>query len=231
MSPGLVVPVLGVDACPTGWVGVALNGDSAPSAIWAKTIADLAIQVPDVAVIAIDIPIGLPDDGTRACDVAVRTAVGPRRNSVFLTPIRSALEAPTFEDANRQARAVTGAGISQQSYALRTKILEVERWVGTTTCRVCEVHPELSFATLAGRPLKTSKKTWAGARERLQLLDGADVPLESDFGVAGEKAGFDDVLDAAAAAWTGRRIAAGSAVCFAASNEIDASGRPAAIWA
>ena len=45
------------------------------------------------AVIGIDIPIGLPDTGRRQADVLAYTLVGPRRSSVFMTPVRAALEA------------------------------------------------------------------------------------------------------------------------------------------
>jgi predicted RNase H-like nuclease len=66
-----------------------------------------------VTLITIDIPIGLPDTGSRAADHAARVAVGPRWQSVFLTPIRAALEAPTYAEANegvRDALVMWGSG-------------------------------------------------------------------------------------------------------------------------
>ena len=40
----------------------------------------------------------------------------------------------------------------------------------------------------------------------------------------------DDLLDAAAAAWTARRVLAGSARPLPDPPEVDSSGRPVAIW-
>lgn len=192
---------------------------------------ELAAQTPDVDVIAIDIPIGLPDHGTRGADLAARRALGKRWQTVFLTPIRPAIEAPTYPAANRIAKEINGAGISRQAYALKEKILEVDRWISTASCDVYEAHPELSFAHLAETPLTASKKTWAGAHERERLLDGAGIRLEGDLGIAGHRAGRDDVLDAAAAAWTAQRIAAGTAACFGEPRRTEGSDRAFTIWA
>jgi predicted RNase H-like nuclease len=49
--------------------------------------------------------------------------------------------------------------------------------------------------------------------------------------VAGERAGVDDVLDAAAAFWTARRYAEGSAACHPETPEQFDDGPAAAIWA
>lgn len=106
-----------------------------------------------------------------------------------MTPVRSALQ----EEAHAAATAVNvqlaGEGISRQAYGLRTKILQVDQWVRRTRQRVVEVHPEVSFACLAGAPLNAGKSTWAGMARRRQLLAGAGIVLDDDLGLAGEKAG------------------------------------------
>src|SRR5262245_26357278 len=87
--------VLGVDACKAGWVGVALHGGAVTVHV-AKTIAALVADVEvdgHLDAIGIDIPIGLPDTGRRQADVLAYTLVGPRRSSVFMTPVRAALGA------------------------------------------------------------------------------------------------------------------------------------------
>ena len=99
--------VLGVDACPSGWVGIVVGVDSQLGAVWAKTIDQLVAEVDDLTVAAIDIPIGLPTTGVRACDREAREFLGARRSSVFFTPIRDVLEAATFEEANAVSRAMT----------------------------------------------------------------------------------------------------------------------------
>ena len=69
------------------------------------------------------------------------------------------------------------------------------------------MHPELSFAELAGAPLAETKHSPAGRARRRALLAGAGVPLPASVPGAAE----DDLLDAAAVAWSARRIAAGTA--------------------
>ena len=180
---------------------------------------------------AIDIPIGIPDHETRPADLAARKALGKKWQTVFLTPVRTAIEAHNYDEANHLAREITDAGISRQAYALRKKILEVDRWISTASCAVYEVHPELSFAHLAGAPVTASKKTWAGAHERQRLLEEAGISLEGDLGIPGLRSGRDDVLDAAVAAWTAQRIAAGGAVHFGDPQPIEGSDHAFAIWA
>jgi predicted RNase H-like nuclease len=224
--------VIGIDACPTGWVGIALAEDTKPVAVWATTIEQLIAQVDHVAIAAIDIPIGLPASAPRVADLEARKAVGVLRSSVFPTPIRPAIESETYAKANAISRTVAGVGLSRQAYGLRTKILEIDSWVQGTPLDVREVHPEVSFATLAGETLTTKKKSWAGACERRTLLAAAGIELDDDLGTAGTYAGYDDVLDAAAAVWTALRILKGQAVSFPATPETDGrTGRPIAIWA
>ena len=83
---------------------------------------------------------------------------------------------------------------------------------------------------MAGAPLRSRKTTWAGAVQRRALLAQADILLDGDLGLAGEQAGVDDVLDAAAAAWTARRVSQGSARCLPGPPEVFSDGIPSAIW-
>ena len=125
---------------------------------------------------------------------------------------------------------LAGEGISRQAHGLRAKILQVDQWVQETPLRAVEIHPEVSFACLAGVPLEASKSTWAGAARRRQLLAGAGIVLREDLGPAAEKAGVDDILDAAVAAWTARRVAGGQARPVPDSPEVFSDGLPCAIW-
>ena len=94
-----------------------------------------------------------------------------------------------------------------------------------------EVHPEVSFAMLLGQPATSPKKTWTGMRERLQALRGAGIDLD-EIGEAGRHAGVDDVLDAAAAAWSAARLVVGNGKSFPSPPERDpVTGREVAIWA
>jgi predicted RNase H-like nuclease len=148
--------VLGVDACKKGWVAVS----NELSGYFGRTIVELlaaASQHGDVAVVAIDIPIGLPVAGPRQADVLARSLVGRRASSVFSTPVRAALAAATHAEATALSVRATGKGLSQQAYALGAKILEVDQWARAAPCPVIEVHPEVCFATMAGRALSHPK--------------------------------------------------------------------------
>jgi predicted RNase H-like nuclease len=225
-----VTRVLGVDACKAGWVGI-LRTDAKLTALVAPTITQLVIQAgTPLDVIAIDMPIGLPDNAPRKADLLARAAIGRLSSSVFTTPVRAALQAPTHAEAVLINRDLTGQGLSIQAYGLRAKLFEVDEWLGRTTARVVEVHPEVSFAYLAGAPLTVRKSTWAGAERRRALLGNAGIPLTGELGLAGHAVGVDDVLDAGAAAWSALRVAQGEAISLPAPPETFADGHPAAIW-
>jgi predicted RNase H-like nuclease len=225
--------VLGVDGCREGWVGVALE-EAVAGTYFAAGIADLAAQAEadgTVAVVAIDMPIGLPDAGYRQADQLARAALGRRWPSIFMTPVRPALLADDYATASAVNRARTGNGISRQAFALRQKVLEVERWARASPRPVVvETHPELCFARLAGAPLTVRKSTWAGARLRYELLRGEGITLPAELGLAGAHAAVDDVLDAGAAAWAARRVQRGVATAMPDPPEIFSDGWPCAIW-
>jgi len=227
------VRVLGVDACRAGWVGVVL-GDGPVRAHVGATVAEVLARAEatgPVAVVAVDIPIGLPDAAVRRADRETATALGPRRSSVFVTPTRTALNAADYRAGLAANRGLGMGGFSVQAFALRPKVLEVDAWVRACGRRVVEVHPELSFARMAGAPLCESKHTWAGVHRRTDLLRAHGVAFPDDLGAAGRTAAVDDVLDAGAAAWSARRVAEGTARCLPDPPEVFSDGLPAAIWA
>ena len=205
---------VGVDAARGGWVAVVLADGRFADAALERRFPTLLERFPDANVFGVDVPVGLPEPGERRrADVEARVVVGARRSSVFFTPPRVALEARTYA----AARALVPS-TSAQGWALRKAILDVDRIDDT---RVHEVHPEVSFAVLAGSPLAFAKRTWNGQRERLRLLAGAGIELPDrlDAGVVAA----DDMLDAAVAAWTATRVARGEQVTFPAER---APGEP-----
>ncbi len=108
-------------------------------------------------------------------------------------------------------------------------MLDVEPHWHHAPQRIFEVHPELSFSTMAGSVVEEPKRTWAGQRTRARLLDEAGIRVPDELGPAGA-AGPDDILDAAAVAWSAARIAAGEQRCVPDPAERDAANRPIAIW-
>lgn len=227
-------PVLGVDACSAGWVGVLIGPEGRPSVHVAGSITDLVALVRETAepaVVAIDIPIGLPDRGGRLADAEARRQLVGKSSSVFSTLTRAAYEAGTYEQARAaNMAAADGKSASAQAYALGAKILEVDAWVrsGPRT-EVIEVHPELSFARMAGAPILARKKDEAGVRARREALDAHGVLAPAWF--RGSGFAEDDLLDACAAAWSAVRHSLGLAESFPAVPEVFSDGIPAAIRA
>lgn len=228
-------PVLGVDACPSGWVGVVLDTERRASVFVAATIEDLVGLVReqhDVPVVAIDIPVGLPDSGGRRADADARRALVGRSASLFATPVRAALEAATYAEARAANLAATGGrtSVSAQAYALREKVLQVDAWVRSRPgTQVIEVHPEVSFARMAGSPVLASKKDSEGVRARREALAAHGIVAPAWF--RGSGFAEDDLLDACAAAWTAVRHALGVSESFPPTPEVFSDGIPAAIRA
>jgi predicted RNase H-like nuclease len=220
--------VVGVDAWKKGWVAVVVRGGAVEAVRTFSAFAELAAELGDAAVIGVDMPIGLPKAGRRRADVEARHLLEKRRSSLFLLPPRPVLAEPTYARARQRAEELGSQGVSAQAYALRGKIFEVEE-VALRDRRVIEVHPEMSFAAMAEAPLEHGKKTWNGQMARRRLLEQKGLVLPGDLGAAGEVP-TDDVLDAAAAAWTAMRYAQGEAKSLPAEPEVDGLGLKMAIW-
>ena len=227
-------PVLGVDACPGGWVGVVLDTTRRASVFVAADIAGLVALVREtqpVSVVAVDIPIGLPDSTGRLADAEARKQLVGKSSSLFSTPVRAALEAESYAVAREANLAATGGrtSVSAQAYALREKVLQVDAWVRSGPgVEVVEVHPEVSFARMAGAPVLASKKDPGGVRARREALAAHGIVAPPWFRGAGF--GEDDLLDACAAAWTAVRHSLGASESFPATPEVFSDGIPAAIW-
>ncbi len=220
--------VLGVDVAAGRWVGVRLlDGRFDGAWVDGSIAALLAVGGAGAVVVGVDMPIGLPPAGAeRRSDGEARRLLGRRRSSIFMTLPEAVLRAPDHRTASDLHARTAGKGVSQQSFGLRHRILELAA-VAERDPRVHEVHPECSFVALAGAAhgLATSKRSWAGAREREALLRASGIVLPDDLGPAGGVP-VDDVLDAAAAAWSAERIARGAALPLPAG----AVGRVGVVW-
>lgn len=206
--------VLGVDGCPGGWIGALVDGSTVEWLLLPDADAVLAV---DAAAVGVDMPIGLPAVGPRACDVEARRLLGPRRSSVFPAPVRAVLAASTYAEARALSVAAAGRSLSAQAWNLVPRIRDLDARLAEHT-RVVEVHPEVVFARLAG-PLPP-KKTVEGAAARTAALR---TWLPS-WPPAPRPARLDDALDALACAWTARRWLAGTAETLG--NEVDELGTP-----
>lgn len=246
----------GADGCPAGWVAVFTRPNGAAVSIRiVPTFAELAFGPEKPAIIAVDVPVGLPDRSPpkgRLAESAVRPLLGDRKSSVFRIPSRSAVYAGIASEpvdqreryfhACKIARATSddGKAFAKQGFYIFDKIVEVDTFLhahGDCIARVYEVHPELAFWRLNGeRPLTEPKKLKSrchqpGLALRRALLIKAGVPAVAVHANPPPGAGPDDLLDALACAAIARRIHAGTAQPFPASLPRDACGLPMAIWA
>jgi predicted RNase H-like nuclease len=226
--------VAGVDACRRGWVAVSLAAVSLAAggpAVTVRVGPSLgALLAPDLdpagtTVVGIDMPLGLLETGWREADRAARLLLGPRRSSVFAIPPRAVWAETSYLAANQRCRELTGQGLSAQAWGLRAKLLEANQYRETCGYPLYEVHPELAFGALAGVPLAASKHSGVGRDLRRELLARAGIAIPGGHPAAI----LGDILDAAAVAWSARRIAAGQAVTVPAIPQRDDQGAEIAI--
>ncbi|MGI9412520.1 MAG: pyridoxal kinase, partial [Hyphomicrobiales bacterium] len=80
--------VAGVDGCPAGWIVALVDADDPGNARCelCRDFTDILMLEPRPEIIAVDIPIGVPDiaiRGGRTCDNETRSRLGGRQSSVF----------------------------------------------------------------------------------------------------------------------------------------------------
>jgi predicted RNase H-like nuclease len=250
--------IVGVDGCPGGWVAVSKRTlDEAPTVGVYPDFEALLNAFPFDAIIAVDMPIGLPERATlggRGAEQAVRPFLGARQSSVFSVPSRSAVYAETedFENeevryaAHRRASQVALATsepprkISIQAFGLFPKIRQLDTALRGNKAlkeRVFECHPEFAFAILNGgasmrEPKKIKGKVHGpGIAERKALLETLGFSNAFLNQSAPKGASADDFLDACVVMLIAGRIKAGLAKPYPDPPCRDAFGLPIAIWA
>jgi predicted RNase H-like nuclease len=203
------VRALGLDGCASGWVAVLVDGDRRELSFH-PDIADALRCSFDRA--GIDIPIGMPDEGIRACDLLAREKLRPHASRVFTGARRWLWQ--EFDDPDKANQEATRRGqsrASRQLWHLGRKIMQVDAYVrANPSLDIREVHPELVFLRLnRGRPLP-SKKSADGLSIRQKLLRRAGFPDIGEWTARtrlGTGAKQDDVLDACAVAIAAREPA------------------------
>ncbi len=238
-----MVWIAGVDGCKAGWIAAILDlSTNAPPIL--RVVPGLAALLAEKpALIAIDMPIGLPDaiDGSgRGPEQRVRPLLGQRQSSVFSIPARAAVEALDYGEACRLALATSQPPrkVSQQGFHLFPRIREIDALLRAQPGlrdHVFEVHPELAFATMRNMSLTHPKKIKgavnpAGMAERRALLVAAGIAVASVDARPPKGAAADDVLDALAALIVARHIHAGRGRPFPDPPGRDSHGLPIAIW-
>jgi predicted RNase H-like nuclease len=251
------VRVVGVDGVRERWLAADLEldpeGERPARARWhlgaAADVLGLAREA-DVAMVGVDMPVGLVARGPRRSEHEARALLGRSASSIFATAPQPAFAVARTQGTTRLSRTVADAasraagagGVSTQAWMIAGKVLEVEdavRALGGVGARVVEVHPETSFAVMAahfGLPLPPGKRSAAGAAHRVRLLQrtlpGLDV-VEALTGVPvgcgpRDRVPVDDALDALAAACSALRHAYGQARVLGTGTEaVWSDGTPA----
>jgi predicted RNase H-like nuclease len=249
--------IAGADGCRAGWIAVILAPGGGPGVRTFPSFSGLLDALPDDALVAVDMPIGLPDftkRGGRGPETRVRAFLGERQSSVFSIPSRAAVYAfaepfTTVERwyeghriAGEAARATSDPprGVSIQAFAIFSKIREIDALLierPELRRRVVESHPEVAFWRLNGEvPMRLPKKVKgqvnpAGMAERQALLARLGMPAGFLTRTPPRGAAADDFLDAAALLFVAARLARGEARPFPDPPGVDRLGLPVAIWA
>jgi predicted RNase H-like nuclease len=213
--------VLGVDGTPEGWATVNYKEGSVLVRRIAR-LADIFEHHPYPDVVAVDIPIGLLDAyeiGGRECDRKARRDLGQRGSSVFVPPVRAVLSARSYEDACDLSRASSrhDKALSKQTWGIVPKVKEADdllRLKPHLRSIIREVHPEVCFLELVGKPMEFAKGRPQGRDERRNALAGDfDVNALIEQGRP-EKLSVVDTLDALVACWSAVRLARGEGRCI-----------------
>jgi predicted RNase H-like nuclease len=208
---------VGLDPASRGWFGVVLTDDGWDTDLF-PSILSVWKYHSDAERILLGVPIGLPSDGRRACDVAARAKLGPRGRSVFYAPTRDAVYSRNIEEAKRVNESA-GYSVQTGAWSVVPRIREVDEFLDVypnARDRFHETHPEVCFYGLNGRNvLDAPKRAEEGVARRKALLaeeyrEAATIYEESVEGYttpayAPTVGGVDDILDALVAAVTARR--------------------------
>ncbi|MDP4175477.1 MAG: DUF429 domain-containing protein [Bacteroidota bacterium] len=205
---------IGIDGCKAGWFYVSLDDDDNWNMGILSNIKELSAFLPESKLILVDIPIGLRESGLseRLCDMEARRVLTKRKSSIFPAPCRQALSCTTYKDACKVNEKVTGRKISQQTWAISSKIKQMDDFLSETNTagRVSEFHPEVAFWALNNKTeMQHNKKLQHGHEERLKVLLKYYPFTEEIVCKAKEKyrrkdLALDDIIDAIAGAVTAK---------------------------
>jgi predicted RNase H-like nuclease len=195
--------IAGVDGCKGGWIVAMADNWPCRESLHLVLCPDFKTVLKaaqDCTAVAVDIPIGLPSDNSeRLCDKLARRQLGSRASSVFRVPPRQALRAADYEQFKSLHISVAGAGAAKQTWAITKKIIEVDSCMTPQLqTKVFEIHPELTWQRLAGKPLMSKHKR-EGIEQRYEILKESvnelDTLIQSHLRT-GKTANMDDFLDA-----------------------------------
>ncbi len=227
---------IGIDGCKNGWIAAVIDYGRLRIERY-NTIEEIMKTYPVMDAYLIDMAIGLQEKAEDIRpDPEARKQLGSKGSSIFPIPCRQAVYAQGKDPLEMEAeqkkanKEVLGKSLSKQSIAIIPKIRELDEYLDNHEVFrnvLCESHPELCFARLAGDVLRTRKSEFEGITERMNVLSGylKSIDIHEFFSlpkVLDCKA--DDILDAACLAVTACLKEHGLCETIPESPESDAKG-------
>lgn len=174
----------GIDGCKSGWLFMSFDEGNERYELL-RSDAELEAKLLETDRVFIDMPIGLEDEEyTRECDRLLRKEVGSDySSSVFSPPIRPALVAPSYVEANMISYEYTEKKLSLQSWNITPKILLLDELLSThaeLSKKILESHPEHLFQILNKGMIYQKKNLKKGIKHRLSLVE-ENEPVVDDF--------------------------------------------------
>ena len=203
----------GIDGCKAGWILTTF--DENPEYRIIESNEDFINALHEFDRVFIDMPIGLEDEVyTRECDRELRKVLGAEyAPSVFSPPIRPALHAPSYVEANMQSYEYTEKKLTVQAWNITPKIRLLDQVLSEhqeLRESVLESHPELIFMNLNGGMIYQKKNTKKGLRHRLGLIVDREEIADDFFRDIKEEfrrnqVDEDDIVDSMALALAAKR--------------------------
>ncbi len=198
--------------CPAGWallpgrlLGATVLAEEPRSV---RTFAEVLDNRPAFEALAVGAPLAFPDGpvgGNRAAELEAGGGLGwPRRLALEPVPSRAAVLAPSFEAARELEPWLT-----RLAYRRFRWYREVEQEIQLYHQRkVFACSAELTFQMLnAEQPLRTSRHTVEGQRERLALVEERMPGITMTANTARLRGvGFRHLVELSGLLWTARRI-------------------------
>jgi predicted RNase H-like nuclease len=224
--------VAGVDGCPAGWIAALWDGREQLTAQLCPSFAD--VMALPAQIIAVDMPIGLPERSGRPPEREVRARLGERQSSVFAVPAEKAVYCIDYRKACaiNLSHSDPPKKVSKQCFHLFPKMREIDALITPAhQSRVFESHPELAFWVMNGEtPLSLPKKVKGqpfppGLALRRELLRKNGVPVDGlTHDYRRRDVGPDDILDACACTFVAWRILNRRSIRFPADPPLNAKG-------
>ncbi len=227
----------GIDGCKAGWILITF--DENPLYKVLRNDDDLKAAFDEYDRVFVDMPIGLEDENyTRECDRLLRKELGAEyASSVFSPPIRPALHAPSYVEANMQSYDYTEKKLTVQAWNITPKIKTIDNFLIQNPDLkevVFESHPELIFKNLNRGMIYQKKNTKKGLRHRLDLVSNYEEIAADFFRDIKEEfrrneVDEDDIVDAMALALAAKMSLEKGIKTIPENPPVDSEGLPMAI--